>query len=46
MVERGVIFVRDPKKEAYGTVAVFRYCEGNVWDLLEPSRGNRTTGNT
>lgn len=32
---RGVIFVREPKKESYGTVAVFRDLYGNLWDLVE-----------
>jgi catechol 2,3-dioxygenase-like lactoylglutathione lyase family enzyme len=33
---KGVIFVRDPKEESYGTVAVFRDLYGNLWDLLQP----------
>lgn len=33
---RGVEFVRAPKTEPYGTVAVFRDLYGNLWDLLEP----------
>ena len=36
---RGVVFVREPKVERYGTVAVFRDLYGNLWDLLEPSAG-------
>lgn len=32
---RGVIFRRDPKEEAYGTVAVFEDFYGNLWDLLQ-----------
>lgn len=35
MVSRGIKFVREPKKEAYGTVAVFADLYGNLWDLLE-----------
>ena len=35
--ERGVVFVRDPRTERYGTVAVFRDLYGNLWDLLEPA---------
>jgi predicted enzyme related to lactoylglutathione lyase len=42
MVERGVRFVREPKVESYGTVAVFEDCEGNLWDLLEPSEENKS----
>ncbi len=33
---RGVVFVREPKRESYGTVAVFRDLYGNLWDLLQP----------
>ena len=36
-----VKFVRAPKKEPYGTVAVFEDPYGNLWDLLEPSESNR-----
>jgi catechol 2,3-dioxygenase-like lactoylglutathione lyase family enzyme len=32
---RGVIFVREPKREGYGTVAVFEDLYGNLWDLLQ-----------
>jgi uncharacterized glyoxalase superfamily protein PhnB len=32
----GVTFVRAPKKEPYGTVAVFKDLYGNLWDLIEP----------
>lgn len=32
----GVRFVRAPKTETYGTVAVFADLYGNLWDLLEP----------
>ncbi len=35
MVSKGIKFVRDPKKEPYGTVAVFEDLYGNLWDLLE-----------
>ncbi len=34
---RGVTFVREPKTEAYGTVAVFEDIYGNLWDLIEPA---------
>ena len=33
---RAVKFVREPKEEGYGTVAVFRDLYGNLWDLLQP----------
>ena len=32
---KGVNFVREPKKEDYGTVAVFEDLYGNLWDLVE-----------
>ncbi len=34
MVSKGIKFVREPKKEPYGTVAVFEDLYGNLWDLL------------
>jgi catechol 2,3-dioxygenase-like lactoylglutathione lyase family enzyme len=36
--EKGVVFVREPKAESYGTVAVFKDLYGNLWDLLEPKK--------
>jgi catechol 2,3-dioxygenase-like lactoylglutathione lyase family enzyme len=30
-----VEFVRDPKEEPYGTVAVFKDLQGNLWDLIQ-----------
>ena len=33
---RGVTFVREPKTEIYGTVAVFQDLYGNQWDLVQP----------
>ncbi|MEO0571412.1 MAG: VOC family protein [Bacteroidota bacterium] len=41
MLEKGIKFVRQPKKEVYGTVAVFEDLYGNLWDLLEPSNENK-----
>jgi len=35
---KGVVFVRDPKEEVYGTVAAFQDLYGNRWDLLQPRR--------
>lgn len=34
---RGVKFVRPPKKDSCGTVAVFEDLYGNLWDLVEPA---------
>ena len=36
--ERGVVFVRPPREEPYGTVAVFRDLYGNLWDLVQLRR--------
>ena len=35
MVSKGIRFVRDPKNETYGMVAVFEDLYGNLWDLLQ-----------
>ena len=35
LASRDVVFVREPKEEAYGTVAVFRDLYGNLWDLIQ-----------
>lgn len=35
MVEKGIKFIRPPKVESYGTVAVFEDLYGNLWDLLQ-----------
>ena len=40
MVSRGIKFVREPKREAYGIVAVFEDLYGNLWDLLELNEGH------
>ena len=36
MLKAGVQFLEQPRKEAYGTVAVFKDLYGNRWDLLQP----------
>lgn len=38
MVREGVRFLEEPRREAYGTVAVFEDVCGNKWDLLQPKR--------
>ncbi|NQT60513.1 MAG: VOC family protein [Bacteroidetes bacterium] len=35
MVQKGITFVREPKQQEYGMVAVFEDLYGNKWDLLE-----------
>ena len=34
-VEKGIKFVRPPVEAEYGTVAVFKDCHGNLWDLIK-----------
>ncbi|MFN2440838.1 MAG: VOC family protein [Chitinophagaceae bacterium] len=38
MIADGITFVRPPKEEDYGTVAVFADLYGNLWDLVEFKR--------
>ena len=38
MRDAGIAFVREPKTEPYGTVAVFEDLCGNRWDLIELSQ--------
>jgi len=40
MVAIGIKFVRPPKKEPYGLVAVFEDLYGNFWDLLQLNEGH------
>jgi catechol 2,3-dioxygenase-like lactoylglutathione lyase family enzyme len=35
MVAKGIKFIRPPKEEDYGLVAVFEDLYGNLWDLLQ-----------
>ena len=35
MVAKGIKFIREPKEQDYGTVAVFEDLYGNWWDLLQ-----------
>ena len=37
LVEKGVVFLEEPRREAYGTVAVFLDPFGNSWDFLQPA---------
>lgn len=36
MKSRGVVFIRPPREEPYGTVAVFEDLYGNTFDLIQP----------
>ncbi|MBL4937005.1 VOC family protein [Clostridium sp. YIM B02515] len=35
MLAKGIEFVREPKKQDYGIVAVFKDLYGNLWDLVQ-----------
>jgi catechol 2,3-dioxygenase-like lactoylglutathione lyase family enzyme len=37
LLDKQIEIVRQPSKEEYGTVAVFKDLYGNLWDLIEPS---------
>ena len=40
MLSNGIKFVREPKQQDYGMVAVFEDLYGNRWDLLELNSGH------
>ena len=42
MLDRNINFVRPPKEEDYGLVAVFEDLYGNLWDLLQPNERNES----
>ena len=37
MLAKNIKFIREPKAELYGTVAVFADLYGNYWDLIQPN---------
>ncbi|MBN1253609.1 MAG: VOC family protein [Bacteroidales bacterium] len=41
MAERKIHFIREPKVEEHGTVAVFEDLYGNLWDFIEPKFINK-----
>jgi catechol 2,3-dioxygenase-like lactoylglutathione lyase family enzyme len=41
MNAKQIEFVRPPKEEIYGTVAVFKDPFGNLWDLLQANKNNK-----
>ena len=41
MSEKNINFIRPPKQEEYGLVAVFEDLYGNQWDLLQPNEHNK-----
>ena len=42
MTAHGIVFVREPQEETYGTVAVFEDLYGNRWDLVEFAKKEAT----
>jgi len=40
LMDNKIEIVRQPAKEEYGTVAVFKDIYGNLWDLIEPGELN------
>lgn len=38
MLDKNISFIRPPKEEDYGIVAVFEDLYGNLWDLLQPTK--------
>jgi catechol 2,3-dioxygenase-like lactoylglutathione lyase family enzyme len=42
MVTLGISFIREPKQESYGTVAVFEDLYGNLWDLIQRVDSSQT----
>lgn len=39
MKRLGIEFVREPKSQEYGIVAVFKDLYGNLWDLVQFNHG-------
>ncbi len=44
ILSHGISFVREPAKERYGTVAVFKDLYGNLWDLIGPNEIDHDRG--
>jgi catechol 2,3-dioxygenase-like lactoylglutathione lyase family enzyme len=44
LVEGGANFHEQPRRESYGTVAVFSDPFGNRWDLIEPKEASKDLG--
>jgi len=41
LLDNQIEIVRQPQKETYGTVAVFKDIYGNLWDLIEPGESKK-----
>lgn len=44
MKQLGIEFVREPKMQEYGIVAVFKDLYGNLWDLVQFTSGHPMSG--
>ena len=40
LLDHQIEIVRQPQREEYGTVAVFKDIYGNLWDMIEPAKPN------
>ena len=40
LLDHQIDIVRQPQREEYGTVAVFKDLYGNLWDMIEPAKPN------
>ena len=40
LLNHQIEIVRQPQREEYGTVAVFKDLYGNLWDMIEPAKPN------
>ena len=40
LLDHQIEIVRQPQREEYGTVAVFKDLYGNLWDMIEPAKRN------
>ena len=41
LLDHQIDIVRQPQREEYGTVAVFKDLYGNLWDLIQPASENK-----
>ena len=41
LLDHQIEIVRQPQREEYGTVAVFKDLYGNLWDMIEPTDENK-----
>jgi len=41
LLDHQIEIVRQPQREEYGTVAVFKDLYGNLWDMIEPAEPNK-----